>query len=72
MSFLQEEQKLIESKHRQILLNSANADEFAKAYDEIHRYFINERDEMIYRDGLSLPAMIVIRTYLKINLDIET
>jgi ubiquinone/menaquinone biosynthesis C-methylase UbiE len=63
MSSLKGKLKSIESKHRQILLNSPNKNEFAKAYDEIHRYFINERDEMIYRDSLSLPATIVINKF---------
>lgn len=63
MSSLKEKQKLIESKHRKKLLNSAKSDEFAKAYDEIHRYYINERNEMIYNDKLSLPAMVVKNKY---------
>jgi ubiquinone/menaquinone biosynthesis C-methylase UbiE len=63
MSEAKEKQKIIESKHRQILMNSASAGDFAEAYDEIHRFFIKERDALIYRDDLSSPAMIVINKY---------
>jgi ubiquinone/menaquinone biosynthesis C-methylase UbiE len=57
------EQKRIEQKYRNKLLENAKSQDFANAYDEIHKFFIRDRCETIYKNRFSHLGRIIIDNY---------
>lgn len=59
-----EENRLIK-KYQDVLLNNPTSEDFAEAYDELHRLYILRKNRKCYRDELSFPAKLVLEIYPK-------